>query len=139
MAQTLPSHLRITGDEVLPCGTVVVIDDENPGKLMRSTKAYDKRVAGMISGAGNIRPGITLTQNGNIKVGQHIALSGKVYVLATTENGPIKPGDLLTTSNIAGYSMKATDRKNLVGSVIGKSMSSLEKGEGLILVLVNLQ
>src|SRR5580698_304839 len=36
-------------------GTIVVIDDE--GKLRESQCAYDKRVAGVISGAGDYRPG----------------------------------------------------------------------------------
>ena len=53
----------------------------------------------------------------------------------------IKPGDLLTTSEVPGHAMKATDRERWDGAIIGKAMSSLESGEGLVLVLVlvNLQ
>lgn len=71
--------------------------------------------------------------------GQNVALSGRVYALATAANGPIKPGDLLTTSEVPGHAMKATDFVRWQGAVIGKAMSSLENGEGLVLVLVNLQ
>ncbi len=71
--------------------------------------------------------------------GQNVALTDRVYDLATTANGPIKPGDLLTTSEVLGHAMKATDFVRWQGAVIGKAMSSLEKGEGLVLVLVNLQ
>jgi hypothetical protein len=71
--------------------------------------------------------------------GQNVALSGRVYALATAANGSVKPGDLLTTSDIPGHAMKATDHERWDGAIIGKAMSSLEDGEGLVLVLVNLQ
>jgi hypothetical protein len=62
-----------------------------------------------------------------------------VYAFATAANGPIKPGDLLTTSEVTGHAMKTTDAARSHGTIIGKAMSSLEQGEGLVLVLVNLQ
>jgi len=135
----LAEPFEITNEESLPAGTVVVIDQDNAGKLRQSTQQYDKRVAGIISGAGGINPGLTLNQQDNFKGGQHVALSGKVYVRATTANGQIEPGDLLTTSDVAGHAMKATDKEKSFGTIIGKAMSSLKEGEGLVLVLVNLQ
>ena len=96
-------------------------------------------VAGVVSGAGGINPGLTLTQEGLMEGGQNVALSGRVYALATAANGPIKPGDLLTTSDVPGHLMKATDRDRAYGTVLGKGMTGLEAGEGLVLVLVNLQ
>ncbi|PKN96213.1 MAG: hypothetical protein CVU43_21860 [Chloroflexi bacterium HGW-Chloroflexi-5] len=125
--------------ESLQVGSVVIIDENNPGHLIESTQPYDKRVAGVVSGAGGIKPGLTLKQEGIMEGNQDIALTGRVYVLATAVNGAIKPGDRLTTSIIAGHAMKATNNKKCDGSVIGKAMSSLEDGEGLVLVLVNLQ
>ncbi len=125
--------------EALPAGALVVIDKDNPGKLKLATEPYDKRVAGVISGAGGVNPGLTLSQEGVLQSGQNVALSGRVYALATAANGPIKPGDLLTTSALAGHAMKVTDAARSHGTVIGKAMSSLEKGKGLVLVLVNLQ
>jgi hypothetical protein len=125
--------------EYLQVGSVVIIDENNPGHLIESTQPYDKRVAGIVSGAGGIKPGLTLRQEGIMEGNQDVALSGRVYVLATAENGAIKPGDRLTTSNIAGHAMKATDINQWDGAVIGKAMSSLENGDGLVLVLVNLQ
>ncbi|MGH7601154.1 MAG: hypothetical protein ACREOI_32760 [bacterium] len=59
-----------------------------------------------------------------------------MYALATAANGPIKPGDLLTTSDVPGHAMKATDHERAYGAVIGKAMSTLESGEGLVLVLI---
>jgi hypothetical protein len=135
----LAEPFEMSNAESLPAGTVVVIDSENPGKLMQSTQAYDKRVAGVISGACNIQPGLTLTQEGEINGGQHVALTGRVYVMATSSNGSIEPGDLLTTSNVPGHAMKATDNDQAFGTVIGKAMSSLVEGDGFVMVLINLQ
>jgi hypothetical protein len=125
--------------ESLPLGAVVVIDEDNPGHLKLSRRPYDKSVAGIVSGAGGINPGLTLRQEGVMEAGQLVALTGKVYALATAANGSIKPGDRLTTSALPGHCMKATDSSLCDGAVIGKAMSSLEFGEGLVLVLVNLQ
>ncbi len=129
----------MTGDVRLPEGTVVVLDENNPGHTTMSRSAYDPRVAGIISGAGGIKPGLTLSQTGILDRGQNVALSGRVYCLATAVNGAIKPGDMLTTSNIPGHAMKATDRDRAYGTVIGKAMTTLDAGEGLVLVLVTLQ
>jgi len=68
-----------------------------------------------------------------------VALTGRVYVRCSTENGPIAPGDLLTTSSTPGRAMRADDRERCFGAVIGKAMGSLDGDQGLVLVLVNLQ
>ncbi len=135
----LAEPFEISESQPIPKGALVIIDEENPGQLKLSHQAYDKRVAGVVSGAGGINPGLTLTQEGVLEGGQNVALSGRVYALATAANGPIKPGDLLTTSDVPGHAMKATDVARSHGTIIGKAMSSLEEGEGLVLVLVNLQ
>jgi hypothetical protein len=72
--------------------------------------------------------------------GKHpVALSGRVYCEADASNGAIHPGDLLTTSGTQGHAMKVTDYDKAHGAIIGKAMSSLDHGEGLVLVLVSLQ
>ena len=120
-------------------GAVVVIDPDHPGQLKLSDRAYDRRVAGIVSGAGGIKPGMTMHQDGVSNCGTDVALTGRVYALATDLNGAIEPGDLLTTSDIPGHLMKATDESKSHGAIIGKAMSRLAAGEGLVLVLVNLQ
>lgn len=125
-------------DEMEP-GTVVVIDDANPGHLMKSTQACDTRVAGIISGAGGVKPGLRLHQEGVMEGDHHVALSGRVYVKADAAFGKIKPGDLLTTSTNAGHAMKVKDHDKAQGAILGKAMSKLDKGTGLVLVLVTLQ
>ncbi len=126
-------------EDVLDKGSVVVIDEEHPGRLKRSTRAYDKRVAGIVSGANGINPGIALQQEGALEGGQNVALTGRVYVQANATNGPIAPGDMLTTSDTPGYAMKVTDSARAQGAVIGKAMSPLQKDSGTVLVLVTLQ
>ncbi|MFI5252252.1 MAG: hypothetical protein ACHQQQ_07485 [Bacteroidota bacterium] len=120
-------------------GDVVIIDDQNPGNLKLSSRAYDQRVAGIVSGANGITPGIALRQDGALAGGKNVALTGRVYVLADDSNGPIVPGDLLTTSDIPGHAMKVTDHVRAQGAVIGKAMSELKEGNGMVLVLVSLQ
>ncbi len=120
-------------------GTVVVIDAENPGKLRRSAAAYDKKVAGIVSGANGIRPGISMIQEDALEAGENVALSGRVYVKANTSAGPIAPGDLLTTSDIPGEAMKAADQARAQGAILGKAMTGLLQGDGTVLVLVTLQ
>lgn len=137
----LAEPFAITNNETIEPGAVVIIDEANPGQLKLSEKAYDTRVAGIISGAGGVNPGLTLSQEDQLGKGQNVAPSGRVYAKATAANGAIKPRDLLTTSDVPGHVMKATDRDRAYGSVLGKAMTGLESGEGLVLVLVlvNLQ
>ena len=119
-------------------GSVVVIDEEHPGRLKRSTQAYDTRVAGIISGANGVNPGITLKQEGVLDQGENVALSGRVYVRADATHGAIKPGDLLTTSDTPGHAMKVRDHSRAHGAILGKAMGALPTGQGMVLVLVSL-
>jgi len=134
----LAEPFAISG-ETVPAGALVVIDDENPGRLKLSRSAYDTRVAGIVSGAGGVKPGLTLSQKDVFEDGQNVAINGRVYCRADASYGAIRPGDLLTTSDTPGHAMRAADRDRAYGSVVGKAMSSLDDGRGLVLVLVNLQ
>lgn len=126
-------------DGEIPKGAVVVIDEDNPGHLRMSDRACDRRVAGIISGANGVNTGVKLTQEGVFENGQNVALSGRVYVQADAGNGSIVPGDLLTTSEVPGHAMKVTDHAQAQGAVLGKAMTGLKEGSGLVLVLVTLQ
>lgn len=118
-------------------GEVLVIDPDNPGKLTRSTKPYDKRVAGIAAGANGLGSGVRL---GVDRFDCDVALAGRVYCNVDASGGSIEPGDLLTTSATPGYAMKAADHASAQGAILGKAMERLERGEkGRILVLVTLQ
>lgn len=121
-------------------GMLVSLNPMEPGKLMISTDSYDKKIAGVISGANGIKPGILMGQDETIAYGDDlVTLSGRTYVKANTSNGEIKVGDLITSSNVPGEAMKATKRKKSNGAIIGKAMTGLQDGHGFILVLVSLQ
>ena len=125
--------------ERMSAGSVVVIDAEHPGKLKLSSRAYDTRVAGIISGANGVNPGLSLHQEGLLDGSADVALSGRVYVLADATHGAISPGDLLTTSDTPGHAMKVTDHAKAQGAILGKAMTELKSGKGMVLVLVTLQ
>jgi len=127
------------GNSIEP-GTVVSIDPTREGRLIVSRAPYDHRVAGIVSGAGGVKTGMLMGQDGSVADGAHpIALTGRVYCRATAANGPIRPGDLLTTSSVPGCAMRVDDPSRAQGAILGKAMGSLERGEGLVLVLVGLQ
>jgi hypothetical protein len=121
-------------------GMVVSIDPAVPGGLAVSGIAYDRRVAGVISGAGGISPALHLRQPGTIADGDMpVAMTGRVFVFVDADaGGPVAAGDLLTTSATPGHAMRASDRDAMHGAVIGKAMTDLHSGRGLVLVLVKL-
>lgn len=120
-------------------GMVVAIDPQNPGKLSISCGAYNRRVAGIISGANNLSAGMVLPNLADVKNVQPVALSGRVWVYCDAAKSPIKPGDLLTTSVTPGHAMKVINHVRAQGAIIGKAMTELKSGKGLVLVLVTLQ
>jgi hypothetical protein len=130
---------RFAASETLEPGTVVMIDKENPGKLCMSRGAYNRCVAGIVSGANGLSAGTILGNLPESKDGPAIALSGRVWVKVDTSSGAIEPGDMLTTSHTPGHAMKVSNFDDAHGAVIGKAMTGLKSGEGMVLVLVNLQ
>jgi hypothetical protein len=118
-------------------GTVMVVGEQ--GVLYPSTRAYDKCVVGVISGAGHYKPGLILDKRSSNANRSPVALLGKVCCKATAEYGAIEVGDLLTTSPVSGHAMKATDPARSFGTVIGKALQPLAGGQGLIPILIALQ
>jgi hypothetical protein len=153
LGKTITKVLQITGgsdlseqfdvqtkDRPLEPGMVVCIDRDHPGQLVVSTAPYDRTVAGIVSGAGGIAPGMLMGQQGTMADGKHpVALTGRVYCLVDASKGAVFPGDLLTSSETDGHAMKVTDHDKAQGAIIGKAMTGLGSGRGLVLVLVSLQ
>src|SRR5262249_19037417 len=105
-----------------------------------SAMSYDKRVAGVISGAGGYKPGLILDNKQSAD--DHrvpVALMGKVYCKVDAQYGSIEVGDLLTTSATPGHAMKVQDPMQAFGAVIGKALRSLAKGKALVPILAALQ
>jgi hypothetical protein len=108
------------------------------GRLRPCTDAYDRRVAGVVSGAGRLQPGIVLDSHRS-ENRLPVALTGKVYCKVDAGYDAVEVGDLLTTSGTLGHAMKAADPSRAFGATLGKAMQPLHTGIGLVPILVALQ
>jgi hypothetical protein len=118
-------------------GMLMVIGEN--GALEPCTCAYDKRAIGVISGAGALRPAVTLGAFESQAVTVPIALVGTVFCLVDATQGPVKAGDLVTTSETPGHAMTATDPVKSFGAIVGKALAPLREGRGLIPIVIALQ
>jgi hypothetical protein len=94
---------------------------------------------GVISGAGTLRPAITLGEDGGTGPTVKIALVGTACCRIDADIAPIDVGDLITTSDTPGHGMRADDPAKSFGAIIGKALAPLEKGRALIPILLALQ
>ena len=123
----------------LPEGTVVIIDPDRSNHVLASWRAYDTRVAGVISA----RPGVVLGESGAGKV--MVATTGRVKIKVDATAAPIRVGDLLVTSDTEGIAMRSQPLDlggtpiHRPGTLIGKALEPLDRGVGEILVLLSLQ
>jgi len=130
-------EFNIESEQELEPGTVLVIGNEET--LCQCAEAYDTKVAGVISGAGDCKPGIILGQQPFSSKRMPVALTGKVYCKVDAQYAPVNLGDLLTTSPTPGHAMKAQDSSKASGAILGKALRPLAQGQDLIPVLVTLQ
>jgi len=123
----------------ISAGTVVVLDTEHSNQVMASSRAYDTRVAGVVSA----KPGVILGEGGEGKI--MVATTGRVRVKVDATKAPIRVGDLLVTSDKEGIAMRSMPLDlagtpiHRPGTLIGKALEPLDKGVGEILVLLSLQ
>ena len=118
----------------------IVSLDPNEDKIIRSAKANDSSVIGVISTA----PGMLLNSDPDRPQEKAfpVALCGRVPCKVTDEAGSIHRGDLLTTSSTPGYAMKAkplaVNGQDMFrpGTIIGKALEPLESGKGMIEIFV---
>lgn len=119
-------------------GTVLVIGGDT--QLRVCSEAYDKRVAGVVAGAGTYKPGIILGRKEDQRDNSlPVALMGRVYCKVDSRDGAIEVGDLLTTSPTPGHAMKVADPMKAFGAVIGKALEPISRRMGMIPILVALQ
>jgi hypothetical protein len=120
-------------------GTVVILNPEKSNEVMASERAYDTRVAGVVSA----QPGIILGEASADKA--MIATTGRVKVRVDATKRPIKVGDLLVTGDKPGTAIpsEAVQMSGISmhrpGTILGKALEPLASGEGEILVLLSLQ
>jgi hypothetical protein len=121
-----------TTDEDVEAGCVVVLGSD--GDIHLCDRDYDPTVAGIVSGAGGVKPAIVLDRHDG---SANVALIGKVWCQADADAAPIRPGDLLTTSATPGHCRRVTEPARAFGAVIGKALTPLVSGQGLVRVLVS--
>ena len=127
----------VSGDEPIDKGTVMVLDDA--GRLEPCRRPCDRRAAGVISGAGDLKPGIVLGHRPGAGTRAPLALVGKAHCKVDAGYGAIAVGDLLTTSPTPGHAMRAPQTADAFGAVIGKALTPVAAGLALIPILVTLQ
>jgi hypothetical protein len=141
-AEALPAKGGRAGYEP---GDVLVLSGDREGGVEKATRAHDARVAGVFSTRpavlGADKDGVTRVDPDDVPV----AIVGIVPTKVSAENGPIRPGDLLTTATVPGHAMKATPvvvsgvALHATGTILGKAIGSLETGTGVIKVLITLK
>jgi len=132
----LAEEFTVCGEIEAEPGCVMVLAGDDQVQVSR--EAYDRRVAGVVSGAGSYRPGLILDRRAD-PTRRPLALTGKVWCRVDAQWGRVEIGDLLTTSPTPGHAMRADDPARAFGSVIGKALRPLTTGRGLIPVLIALQ
>ncbi|MBA4372792.1 MAG: hypothetical protein C0402_07990 [Thermodesulfovibrio sp.] len=117
---------------------VVEIDPEHEGYFRPAQTPNSTLVAGVISS----NPGLTMNAAdpaGDLpEQGPRLALTGRVPVKVSSENGPIRPGDLLVSSSTAGHAMRALANPT-PGTIVGKALGSLKQGTGTVEMLIMLR
>lgn len=132
----LAEEFAVCGEIEAEPGCVMVLAGDDQVQVSR--EAYDRRVAGVVSGAGSYRPGLILDRRTD-STRRPLALTGKVWCRVDADWGRVEIGDLLTTSPTPGHAMRADDPIRAFGAVIGKALGSLASGQALVPVLVALQ
>jgi hypothetical protein len=120
-------------------GTVVVLDSATPNEVTASNRPYDPRVAGVVSE----KPGVLLGEGGENQI--KVAHMGRVKVKVDASYGAVAIGDLLVTSPTPGYAMRSQPVSigstviHQPGTLLGKALEPLDKGQAEVLVLLTLQ
>jgi hypothetical protein len=133
----LAEDFQVVGSSEVEPGTVMVLDGVD--RVRVSSAAYDRKVVGVVSGAGEYRPAVLLDHRGRVSGRQSLALVGKVLCKVDASFAPVEVGDLLTTSPTQGHAMKVTEADRGFGAVLGKAMAPLVEGRGFLPMVVTLQ
>ncbi|MEY4745368.1 MAG: hypothetical protein RL272_1313, partial [Candidatus Parcubacteria bacterium] len=109
-------------EDGIEAGDVVELDPAGDLMIRKTTGKAAAGTFGIVSTA----PGVVLsgideaTGKGDTSNGVNVALSGRVPVKVSMENGPIAVGDELTSSSAPGVAMRATEN----GMVIGRALDA---------------
>ena len=107
-------------DETLQRGMLVTTKEDDETKVTALTDKNAEKMKGVIVDQNESPVTITSDDRKNF-----VAASGTYQVLVTNENGPIKQGDFLSISSLAGIAMKADQSQQYV---VGRASGDFEGG-----------
>jgi hypothetical protein len=130
----LAENYNVT-DSSIGAGDIVAIASSGGLVVEKTSRPYQANTMGIVS----TQPGITLAEwtDKNDPSKRPIALAGRVPVKVSTENGPIKPGDAITSSSVPGVGMKATQPGHIVGIALTAYENEDPMAIGMVTVFVN--
>jgi hypothetical protein len=117
-------------------GDVLVISSQADRAVELSAQPFATAVIGVYSTQPAVLAGAP--DKDDPLSGVPVAITGIVPCKVSAENGAIRRGDLLVTSSLPGYAMRAGSNPPQ-GTVLGKSLGELKDGTGILQVLVTLQ
>ena len=119
--------------EFISPGDVLVVSTQGNAVLSRSRTAYNKGVIGVVAG----NPVVVLNNAAAQTKLYPVVLTGSVLCKVDARQKPVKPGDLLVTSDTPGCGMAASiDSFDKVGTVFAKALTALDDGIALIPVMI---
>ena len=113
------SHAYDT-DGTLQKGMIVMLDTKNSNKVLPLSSKNDTAMHGVVVSANDT----IISIGGDGTTSQvYIANDGKYEVLVSTQNGPIKKGDIITISALDGIGMKVDVNQSVV---LGKALTGFD-------------
>jgi hypothetical protein len=124
---------QVEDDEYISPGDILVASERGNAILARSRSKFNRSVIGIVSG----NPTVILNSTSNDERLYPVTITGRTLCRVDARENPIKPGDLIVTSETPGCGMAGKiDSMDKIGTVIGKALDSLEDGIGTIPVFV---
>lgn len=127
----IANYVPIKGDNIKN-GDII---SSSEGGYILSKIPYDPLVIGVVS----TNPAVSLNIEGSDKDTYPVVSSGNVEINVTTQNGNIKSGDLITSSNTPGAGMKAKQTGYILGRALDDFTSGNKNEVGKINIALNLR
>jgi hypothetical protein len=126
-------YINVVGSDTdYGVGDLLSIASSGSNLFQKSATPYDPQIAGAITDSAGFIGGSDNGNGSNV-----IALAGRIPVKVTGVNGPIAIGDYITSSNIPGYGMRATQPGRVVGVAMQVFNGTDANTTGTVMIFVN--
>jgi hypothetical protein len=135
------SIAAVPGAQLHP-GDVLAIDASHGYAVARSSRANSPLAVGVYSTRPAVLAVGSRQATGSLGGQVPVAMMGVVPTKVTAAGGAIRAGDLLTSSSVPGYAMRARSARvhgitiYSQGTIIGKALQALRSGRGVIQVML---